>query len=422
MRTAARVLAVVALAAAVWFYAFHLSPLFPWHREFDLKVYRGAVQWWLDHRPLYTFHRNRTVYGFTYPPFAALTMLPLALVGQTTAMTLQVVANGLLVVAFTWWLVRPVADRHGWPRVFSVALAVPLVYALEPVRETIGYGQVNLYLAALVVLDVVGVRRGWRWAGVGTGIATAVKLTPGLFILYFLLTGRRRTAGIALGTFAGATLLAALVAPSTSRQFWTSTLFDTSRVGRIESGANQSVLGLIARLGGTDRSGTGTWLLAAAAVVAFGMWRAVRAFRAGDEVAGVTLTGLTACLASPISWTHHLVWVVPAIVVLVDVGAGTPLSRGTWPWPPGRRTGTQAAAGVAAVAVYAVFFLSVVSFVSDYAGYPTATGPVAALAGNAYALAMLALLALLPARRLTPVAPSAARTTAPPPPAGSSPR
>src|SRR4051812_15955501 len=302
MRTAARVLAVVALAVAVWFYAFHLSPLFPWHREFDLKVYRGAVQWWLDHRPLYTFHRNRTPYGFTYPPFAALTMLPLAFVGQSTAMTLQVVANGLLVVAFTWWLVRPVADRHGWPRVFSVALAVPLIYALEPVRETIGYGQVNLYLAALVLLDVVGIRRGWRWAGVGTGLATAVKLTPALFILYFALTGRRRAAGVALGTCAAATVLAAAVSPSTSARFWTTELFQTSRVGRIDSVANQSLLGLLARLTGTPNPSTGLWVLAAGAVVVAGLWRAVRAFRAGDELAGITLTGLTTCLASPISW------------------------------------------------------------------------------------------------------------------------
>jgi alpha-1,2-mannosyltransferase len=116
------------------------------------------------------------------------------------------------------------------------------------------------------------------------------------------------------------------------------------------------------------------------------------------------------------------VWVVPAVVLLVDVGAGTPLSRGTWPWPPGRTRGTAVAALAAAVAVYAVFFLSVVSFVSDPAGFPTATGPAAALAANAYALVMLVLLAVLPARRLTPVAPSAERTTAPPPPAGSSPR
>jgi alpha-1,2-mannosyltransferase len=378
------------------------------------------VQWWLDHRPLYAFHRNRTPYGFTYPPFAALTMLPLAFVSQIGAMTLQVIANGVLVVLFTWWLVRPVADRHGWPRWFSVALAVPLVYAMEPVRETIGYGQVNLYLAALVVLDVVGVRRGWRWAGVGTGLAMAVKLTPGLFVLYFLLTGRRRQAGIALGTFAGATLLAALVSPSTSVQFWTSALFDTSRVGRVESAANQSVLGLIARLGGTDSPGTGVWLLAAVAVVVVGMWRAVRAFRAGDEVAGVTLAGLTTCLASPISWTHHLVWVVPAVVLLVDVAAGTPLAAG--PDQPGRRTGPRTVAAVAAAAVYGIFVLSVVSFVSDPAGYPTATGAWATLAANAYVLVMLALVAVLPVRRLMPAAPSAARTTAPPPPAGSSPR
>jgi alpha-1,2-mannosyltransferase len=104
------------------------------------------------------------------------------------------------------------------------------------------------------------------------------------------------------------------------------------------------------------------------------------------------------------------VWIVPAVVVLVDVAAGTPSTRG-------RRT-----AALAAAAVYAVFVLSVTFFVSDPAGYPTATGPWAVLAANADVLVMLGLLAFLPVRQLRPVAPSAERTTAPPPPAGSSPR
>jgi alpha-1,2-mannosyltransferase len=116
------------------------------------------------------------------------------------------------------------------------------------------------------------------------------------------------------------------------------------------------------------------------------------------------------------------VWVVPAVVLLVDVGAGTPLAAGTWPWPKGRRPGVRTAASVGAAVVFAVFALSVTSFVSDAAGFPTAAGPWAVLAANSYALVMLVLLAILPARRLTPVAPSAERTTAPPPPAGSSPR
>jgi alpha-1,2-mannosyltransferase len=303
-----------------------------------------------------------------------------------------------------------------------VAVAVPLVYAMDPVRETIGYGQVNLYLVALVVLDLVAIRRGRRWAGLGIGLATAIKLTPGLFIVYLALTGRRRQAGVALGTFAAGTLLAAAVSPRTSVQFWTATLFQTSRIGRVEAVDNQSVLGLIARLVGSGAVGTAVWVVVAAAVLVVGMGRAAQAFRRGDELVGITLTGLTTCLVSPISWTHHLYWVVPAAVVLLDLAAGTPPAGRTWPWPRARPRAAACAAGVAAVAVYAVFFLSVVWFVSDPAGRLTAGGTAGILAGNAYVYALLALLVFLPARDLTPAAPSAARTTAPPPPGGSSPR
>jgi alpha-1,2-mannosyltransferase len=310
---------------------------------------------------------------------------------------------------------------------------VPLVYAMEPVRETIGYGQVNLYLVALVVIDLIALRRGWWWAGVGIGLATAIKLTPGLFVVYLLLTGRRRPTAVALGTFVAGTLVAVAVSPATSQQFWTATLFQTSRVGRLESAANQSLLGLLARLAAPGQPSMPVWLLCAVTVLVAGMWRAVQAFRRGDELTGVTLTGLTTCLVSPISWNHHLYWVVPAVVVLLDVAAGTPLGAHSWRGLRGRPRGAVLVAGVAATAVFAVFFLSVVSFVSDPAGHLTTDGAAAVLGANAYVYVMLALLFLLPARALaaaqaappaplSPAEPAAARTPVPPPPAGSSPR
>ncbi|MCU1612515.1 MAG: Alpha,2-mannosyltransferase [Frankiales bacterium] len=435
VRAGLRVAVVCAVTAGVWFYLTRVLVLHLgyWHGGFDLKVYRGAVQWWLDGRPLYTFHRNQTHFGFTYPPFAALTMLPLAWVGEALAIQLDVAVSLLLVVLLSWWLMRPLADRHGRPRWFLVALAVPLIYAMEPVRETIGYGQVNLYIVALVVVDLIAIRRGRAWAGVGIGLATAIKLTPGLFILYLALTGRRRPTVVAVGTSVGATLLALGVSPGTSVQFWTVTLFDTARVGRLASAHNQSLMGLLARLADPGRPSTAVWLLGAGVLLVVGMWRAVRAFRRGDELAGITLTGLTSCLISPISWNHHLFWVVPAVVVLLDVAAGTPPAPGSWRLLNGRRRATAAVAGAAALAVFAVFFVSVVALVSKDTGYLTVTGAVAVLGANAYVYVMVALLFLLPARTLpagppvreAPLSPAegaAARTTAPPPPAGSSPR
>jgi alpha-1,2-mannosyltransferase len=395
LRTAAGVAIIGAVALAAALYMIDLCVLNPWHGGFDLKVYRGAVIWWLHHKPLYAFHRNATPYGFTYPPFAALTMLPMALFTQHTALWINGTLSAVVLIGLTWWLVAPIAARHGWSRWFAVGLAVPLVYLIEPVRETIAYGQVNLYLVALVLVDVALLARGNRLAGVGIGLATAIKLTPGLFILYLLITGRWRAAATALVTFAGASLLAAAVAPGTSKQFWTVTLFETKRVGKVDSADNQSLLSLIARAFGTGTLTSVLWVGAAGLVLVLGMLRARQAWRRGDELAGITLTGLVACLVSPISWTHHLIWVVPAILVLVDVATGTPAVGGVTP-----RT-RRLVAGGTALAACAVFGLSVVWYFARFDGSMPDHGVAAEIGADAYVLAMLALLALVPIRDLT---------------------
>lgn len=428
---AGRLAVVAALVVAVWLYLTRISPVSSWHAEFDLKVYRGAVLWWSHGHPLYSFHRNATPYGFTYPPFAALVMVPWSWFTESAAMFVNEVLSGLLVVAVTWWLVAPIARRRGWSRWFSVAAAVPLVYVMEPVRETLGYGQVNLILVALIAADIVALGRGRRWAGAGTGLATATKLTPGLFVLYLWVTGRRRPALVAVGTAAAATLLALAVAPRTSIQFWTSTLFDTNRVGKLYYASNQSLMGMLARQAEPGQPNKVLWAVLVLVVLVGGMWRARRAFRAGDELAGVTLTGLVTCLISPISWTHHLFWVVPAAVILLDVAGGAPL-------PPGAERRQRRARGLAAAGAFvviAVFVSSILWMATDIAGHGHRTGGLGFVMSNSYLIVMLALVAGLPARALRgtvagapderlsdAVAPSAARTTAPPPPGGSSPR
>jgi alpha-1,2-mannosyltransferase len=128
------------------------------------------------------------------------------------------------------------------------------------------------------------------------------------------------------------------------------------------------------------------------------MWRAVRAYRCGDDLVAVTLTGLTACLVSPISWTHHLFWVVPAVVVLVDVAARRPL-HGTAPWRLRVRPRAVAVgAGTAALAVVVVFLLSVPWHYAHGPGHHHSQGPIGLLGESAYGLVMLALVALLPVR------------------------
>jgi alpha-1,2-mannosyltransferase len=388
LRTAGRVAVVVVIAlaatAAQWGYGNR-------HDFADLRIYYGAVRWWSHGSALYDFAVPDPVQGhlgFTYPPFAALVMYPMAWMSLFHAVEIMWVLSAIAVVVTTAWLVVPVADRHGWPRWFAVCLAVPLVSVLEPVRETVTFGQINLLLALLVLADLLVLApRGSRFTGTGIGLAAAIKLTPAIFIVYLLVSRRYRAAAVATGTAIAATLLAAAFRPGDSWHYWTSIVWQSSRVGHLAFIPNQSLLGALSRLAHPHQASRLIWVLLAVAVLGFGLWRAARAARAGDEVAGLTLTGVTGSLVSPVSWQHHLYWFIPALAVLVDVAASREARRRWW------------YAGFAALLWFTVTF-SVIAWY-DWRIVPASITyqPLGQVIDDWHVLLMLAILAILPVRR-----------------------
>jgi alpha-1,2-mannosyltransferase len=388
-RTAVRVAVVVVIAlaatAAQWGYGNR-------HDFADLRIYYKAVHWWAQGRPLYDFAVPDPVQGhlgFTYPPFAALMMYPMAWISLFHTVEVMWVASALAVVITTIWLVVPVADRHGWPRWFAVCLALPLVTVLEPVRETITFGQINLLLALLVLVDLLVLApRGSRFTGVGIGLAAAIKLTPAIFIVYLLVSRRYRAAAVASGTAVVATLAAAAFRFGDSWHYWTSIVWQSSRVGHLYFVPNQSLLGALSRLSYPHGAHRWIWMLLALAVLGFGLWRAGRAARAGDEVAGLTLTGVTGSLVSPVSWQHHLYWFIPALAVLVDVGASRQARRRWW------------YAGFAALLWFTVTF-SVIAWY-DWRIVPARImyQPLGQVVDDWHVLLMLVILVVLPVRHL----------------------
>jgi len=252
---------------------------------------------------------------FTYPPFAALlatVTAPFAVRWLNVVWMLGIVGGLLYLVrvSFAAALERVVPARRFF---VAAAIATALLWT-QPVVENVLLGQVNVLLAVLVVADLVVDHPRWP-RGALIGVATAMKLTPAVFIVYLLVTGRRKAAGTAVAAFAACTALAAIVLPGDSRRYWTDVVFSTGRIGHVEYTSNQSLHGIVARVvGGT--AGTALWVALAAAIAVIGFARARRAFLAGNEVAGIAITGLLAVALSPIAWVHHLVWVVFALGVL----------------------------------------------------------------------------------------------------------
>jgi hypothetical protein len=407
---------------------------------FDMRIYHGAMVWWTHGGNLYDFTAPNTTLGFTYPPFAALLMAPMAELPVFAAGWINTVVSLVALTVLLAWLLVPIADRYGWRRWFVVGLALPLACATEPIRETLGFGQVNILLAVLVYADFVALRnraklaveangaagagvtgpgvpagrgvlrRLWSsgaLAGVGVGLATAIKLTPGVFIAYFVVTRQWRAAVTSIATTVAVTLLTFTVSGRAATEYFTSVVFQTSRVGAVDATANQSLAGVLARLYDSSTTPTLMWLAFAALLFAVGMIRGSGAHNDGDELAAFTIVGLTGNAICPISWSHHLIFLIPALIVLGDAAlrrhkaARGLASRDKWARGPG---GIPALAGLTrAAAAVGGYVLFVVSPIWRYEHkFPAVShykdGLHGALWENSLALAIIALVVLLPWR------------------------
>ncbi|GAA3646902.1 glycosyltransferase 87 family protein [Streptomyces chitinivorans] len=288
----------------------------------DVLVYRAEGQAVVEGRDLYGFTVTEWDLPATYPPFAALLFVPTALLPLPAVQVLFAAGNVVLLALLVHLSLR-LAGRRTSPALLIAATAAGLW--LEPVFQTMVFGQINLALACLVLWDL-GRPDGARGKGLAIGVAAGIKLTPAIFAVHLLLTGRVRAGLTALAGFAGTAVLGAAVLPGASVDFWTRRMFETGRVGKAWIVDNQSLQGMIARLLHTPEPGL--WWAAPAAVAGLlGLWLARRAHLRGRESWGVLAVAGTAVLVSPISWSHHWVWCVPLLAVVA--AAASPSRR--WP-------------------------------------------------------------------------------------------
>ncbi|WP_084759387.1 glycosyltransferase 87 family protein [Nocardia mangyaensis] len=312
------------LAAAIGLFAVSVlvSVLAHWWSGYiDLQVYRNGARVWLDGGDLYG--PMPPVYGlglpFTYPPLAAAFFVPLALMPLAVA-ELVVLATSVVSLGIALWLVlvrvRPELDRMA---VLTVVIAgVGFAQFLEPVRQTFNFGQINLVLMAVIVIDVL-VRKPFWPRGMLIGIAVSIKLIPAGYLLYFLLRRDWKGAATLVVSAAGAVGVGFLLFPRDSVEYWFHTVSDTGRIGTPYFAGNQSIKGTLFRLGIDESLATGLWIALSLLTVALAAVWMYRLIEAGNEVAALLVNAAAILLVSPVSWSHHWVWVAPALVVAVDL-------------------------------------------------------------------------------------------------------
>ena len=344
--------------------------------QLDLAVYRAGATAIVDRTYLYDAHPPGSLLPFTYPPFAALAFVPLAVVGQETAQALLTLAS-LLALVRVCVIVLTASRRGSAGMLGGMALlaVVGLALCAEPVARTLSFGQVNLVLMWLVVEDVLGLgARLPRAQGALVGLAAGLKLVPASFALLFLAVGRLRAVVVAGAVFLGTVAVGFLVQPTASRDYWTGLVLDPSRVGDVADWDNQSLLGALSRI---LPEATARVVWAGAAVVTLVVCVALARWywRRGLRLAALALVACAGLLCSPISWSHHWVW----LVVVVGACAGLAHIRAVL------------VVGVLA----AVAPLSWVVWWGGRSWFATLPGPVAVVVGNAYVVVALAFVAVL---------------------------
>jgi len=286
----------------------------------DLGVYLGATRGLRGGASLYDFVSGHA--PFTYPPFAGLLFAPLTYLATLPVQVAWTLGTLLAVVVLSVLVTR----AAGGPFRGAAPVVAAVLVASAPVSSDIKYGQVSIALATLVVVDALALRRT-RAHGLLTGLAAAVKLTPLIFIPMLWLAGRRRAAALAAGTFAACGVLGWAVLPGDSWRFWATEMWDVHRLGFITSVGNQSLDGALMRAGIAE-PGRSVPVVAVVAVVAvLALRRAAYLARAGDLLSALTVVGAASIVVSPVSWTHHQVWLVFAALLPV---AGSARARVAW--------------------------------------------------------------------------------------------
>ena len=322
LRGAAVCVAPVLVALYVAGTTFDGASSIPWRPLMvDLEVYRQAGAALLAGQNFYALPGSLP---FLYPPFAAVLAVPLALLPAAVAQIGWTVAGALAITA--------VLHRYrlgGW-RLALVGAAV--MFFVQPVAQTLAFGQLGIFLVALVALDLTPgptvLPRRLLPRGTLTGLAAAIKLTPAIFVVYLLAARRFRAAVVAIVAGLAVTLVSAAVVPQASLDFWSRLAHGDTGLGHsLIYYTNQSVMADVVRIFGLGRPAALAGLAASAVVGLAGVWAAVLWHRLGEVPLAVNLCGVAGLLASPVSWLHHFVWVVPLALSLVSARR-LPLPRG----------------------------------------------------------------------------------------------
>ena len=294
----------------------------------DMIIYLEGVRAFLDGAEMYSvpMFAGSLALPFIYPPFGALVMVPLERYERDTAGDIMIMLSSALVLLCLWFVLRAATRLDRSYVAVLTALAWPAVLLIEPVWLNSGFAQLNIVLMALVILDLVP-RRRWLPQGTLIGIAAAIKLTPLAMLLFFLLRRDLRSILVAAVSALLATGLGALVRWDATKEFYTSVLLDMGSSSEFGVDtvyqSNSSLKGMLMRwftspeaLDANSTLVNGVWLGLSLLTIVLGGWLMVALLRRDLLVDAALVNAVIMLLISPVSWSHHWIWLTLLLPVL----------------------------------------------------------------------------------------------------------
>ena len=275
----------------------------------DIDVYLRGANAVIHGEDLYSV----AVHGlkFTYSPFAAVVFTPFTVLPASVHRVLFTALSLAAYVFVIWAVARRLSLRPATVLVIGLG-----GLATEPFLRTIQLGQINLILIAMVVLDVLLLRSTRR--GYLVGIAAGIKIVPGIFILYFALKRDWRSMRHSAVGFVASVAVGGMVAPGETRQYWSGGFLTMDKFGEtaVAGVDNQSLSAALMRGLHLSPLPTALTVLSCVVGVALGVAVASWQLRRGDDAAAATALAIGGLLGSPVSWSHHWVWVIVILLLL----------------------------------------------------------------------------------------------------------
>jgi Glycosyltransferase family 87 len=279
---------------------------------------------------------NEYVYPYLYPPPSLLFFFPLSLLTYADARQVVLIVNHLLFLILLWAI--PLSLLRARPKYDFAVIALCIVYSLAfyPVVVTLEHGQVNILLLFFFVLFWLFAREeNAALAALFLALAILLKTYPIIIIPLLLLTRRWRESFYTIAWLGLAVIISFLILPNTVWHDWLVNVFPSGGYMITPAGMyppaaiwNQNLNGFFARAFAGGEWSDPVWVNPALAkfltyaaagiisiVTALAVWRSRIRKDSLDRTMLVALPAIY--LIAPFSWEHHLVYLLPSILILL---------------------------------------------------------------------------------------------------------